>query len=133
MRKQIFKIGVRVAIALMILLLGFVVISLMVIDRGQPAIVGNLSTDDVKSIRRSVRSIAVRYPFHWLSSGDLSAAWYFTKETYTYRILSIELIDTNGVFIYTTTNTYPSGLRRPSFAAHKTDGVWDVALNSPIL
>jgi hypothetical protein len=127
------KIGIRAVTAFVILAVVFVIISLLVIDRGQPKIVGNLPADEVESIRRSVRSIAICYPLHWLSSGEFSAAWYFTKEAYTYRILSIELIDTNMVFVYTTTNTYPSGLRRPSFEATKTNGVWEAALNSPIL
>jgi hypothetical protein len=132
-RKRILKIGLRASAAFLILVVVFVIISLLVIDRGEPQIVGNVPASEVESIRRSVRSIAIRYPFHWLSSGEFSAAWYFTKETYTYRILSIEQIDTNVVFVYTTTNTYPSGLRRPSFAACKTNGVWEAALNTPIL
>ena len=112
----------------------------MVIDRGQPKIIGDLSADEVKSIRSSVRSLAVRFPFYVLLKGELSAAWYYTKEAYTYRIVTIELIDTNMTYIYTATketttmtNTYPRGRLRPSFGARKTNGAWEVARNWPML
>jgi hypothetical protein len=134
MRKRAFKIGVRVAIVLAILLAVFVAVSLLVIDRGQPAIVGTLSAQELKTIRRAVRSSAVQIPFHWLSNGEVSASWHFTKELYSYRISSVEVIDADTVLVFTRTNSYyPGGMRRPDFFARRVDGVWQAAPPGPIL
>ena len=72
MPKRIFKIGIRVAIAFAILLVVFVVVSLLVIDRGQPTVIGTLSPQELKTIRRAVRRSAVEIP----RSEDRSGVWH---------------------------------------------------------
>ena len=134
MRKRIFKIGIRVTIAPAILLLVFVLLSLLVIDRGQPTVIGTLSPQELKTIRRGVRRSAVEIPFHWLSNGELSVSWHFLKEIYTYRILSVEVVDADTALVFTRTNSYyPAGMRRPDFFARRVDGVWQAAPPGPIL
>ncbi len=134
MRKRILKIGLRVAVALAILIALFVVASLSIIDRGQPKIVGTLSPQELKTIRRAVRSSAAQIAFHWLSNGEVSVSRHFAKELYTYRILSVEVIDADTVLVFTKTNSYyPGGMRRPDFFARRVDGVWDASPLSPIL
>jgi len=119
---------------LAILVVLFVVVSILIIDRGQPVIDGTLSPQELKTIRRAVRGSAVQIPFHWLSNGEVSASWHFTKELYTYRILSVEVIDADTVLVFTKTNSYyPGGKRRPDFFARRVDGVWQAAPPSPIL
>ena len=134
MRKRISKIGIRVAIAFAILLVVFVVVSLLVIDRGQPTVIGTLSPQELKTIRRAVRRSAVEIPVHWLSNGEVSASWHFLKELYTYRILSVEVVDADTALVFTRTNSYyPVGMRRPDFFARRVDGVWQAAPPGPIL
>ncbi|HSU52937.1 MAG TPA: hypothetical protein VLT36_02620, partial [Candidatus Dormibacteraeota bacterium] len=72
--------------------------------------------------------------FHWLSNGEISATWYFTRELYSYRILSVKVVDPDTVLVFTRTNSYyPDGMRRPDFFARRIDGVWKAAPPSPIL
>src|SRR4051794_26534243 len=106
MRKRVSKIGIRVVIVLAILLLLLVVVSLLVIDRGHPTVTGTLSSQELKTIRRVVRRSAVEIPFHWLSNGEVSASWHFLKELYTYRILSVEVVDADTALVFTRTNSY---------------------------
>ena len=133
-RKRAFKIAIRVVITFAILLVVFVVVSLLIIDRGQPTVIGTLSAQELKTVRRSVRNSAVQIPIHWLSKGEVSASWHFTKELYTYRIMSVEVIDADTVLVFTRTNSYyPDGMRRPDFFARRIDGVWQAAPPGPIL
>ncbi len=134
MRKRILKFGIRVAITFAVLLVVFAVVSLFVIDRGQPAVVGTLSPQELKSIRRAVRSSAIQTPVHCLSEGEVSASWHFLKELYSYRILSVEVVDADTVLVFTRTNSYyPGGMRRPDFLARHVEGVWRAAPPAPIL
>src|SRR5207302_8021678 len=134
MRKRIFKIGIRVAIAFAILLVVYVVVSLLVIDRGQPMVIGTLSPQELKTIRRAVRRSAVEIPVHRLSNGEISASLNFLKELYTYRILSVEVVDADTALVFTRTNNYYLvGMRRPDFFARRVDGVWQAVPPGPIL
>ena len=134
MRKRIFKMGIRVAMIFATVLVVCVVVSLLVIDRGQPTVIGTLPSQELKTIRCAVRRSAVEIPAHWISNGEVSASWYFLTQLYTYRILSVEVIDADTVFVFTRTNSYYSdGTRRPDFLARRVDGVWEAAPNGPML
>ena len=105
----------------------------LVIDRGQPAVVGTLSAQELKTIRRAVRTSATEIPLHWLSNGEVSASWHFLKELYSYRISSVEVVDADTVLVFTRTNHDSSGMRRPDFFVRRVDGVWQAAATGPIL
>ena len=125
MQRRVMKIVISVITALTILVLFFVAGSLLLIDRGQPTVVGSLSQDELRTIRRTVKASAAGVPFHWLSNGQVSAGWLYLKELYTYRVLSVEVVDADTVLVFTRTNSYyPSGMRRPDFSARRVGGVW---------
>jgi hypothetical protein len=128
MRKRIMRIGLLTFAALLAV---FVIASWIGIDRGEPKITGSLSKEDLASVRRAVRNTAAELPFHWLSNGDVSASWFYLKQLYTYRILSIRVIDTNSVHIFTTNTYYRDGTRRPDFVAGRIDGQWEAAPIGP--
>ena len=137
MRKRIFKIGIRVAITFAILLVFFVVVSLVVIDRGQPTVAGELSPQELKKIRRAARSSAARsrYPCIGFPTVRFRRVGIFSRN-YSYRILSVEVVDADTVLVFTRTNSYyPDGMRRPDFFARRVDGVWQsrAARTSPLI
>ena len=92
-----------------------------------------LAPNELKAIRRSVMKAAVEMPLSCFSRGEISAGWYYLKELYAYRILLLELVDSRYVLIYTKTNSYPGGMRRPDFVAGHREGAWEGTLNMPIL
>ncbi len=85
-------------------------------------------------LRQAVRRSAVEVPWHWLSNGEVSVSWQLLKRLYSYRILSVEMLDADAALIFTRTNNYyPSGMRRPDFFARRINGYWQATPPGPIL
>lgn len=111
----------------------WLIVSLLVIDRSQPAVIGTLPAGELKEIRRAVKSSTAEIPAYWLAHGQFQGTWDALKELYTYRILSVQVIDRDTVLVFTHTNYFAGGKRRPDFFVRRIDGVWQAAPPSPIL
>jgi hypothetical protein len=133
MRNRVLKNCLRIVLASAILLGVFVLISLLIIDRSQPAVAGTLSSDELSAIRRSVRRCAIETPVRWLSQGEFSESWYLVKKLYTYRVLSVEVVDPDTVLVFTRTNRLANGRREPDFFVRRIDGTWQAAPPGPML
>ena len=129
MRLRIFKLGKRIAISTVVLIAFFVTSSVLIIDRGAPEIIGSISADEVREVRRAVRNQAIAWCLHFIPRGEFAAAWHYTNELYSYRIVKIQVDDDKFVLLSTNIPHAPFNF----FSAERVDGEWVAAMSLPLL
>lgn len=129
MKLRLFKLEKHVAISTAALIALLVTSSALIIDRGDPEIIGSISADEVLAVRRAVRNQAIAWCLHFIPRGEFSAAWHYTIELYSYRVVKIQVDDDKFVLLSTNRPHAPFNF----FTAQRVGGEWVAAMNLPWL
>lgn len=123
------KLVKTLVISLALLMTLFAAISGQIIGRGDPEIIGNISVAEVKEIKQAARNKAIEWCLLYILRGEFSAAWHFTKDLYSYRVMKIQ-VDTDGFVLLSTDRPHaPFNY----FAGQRAGEEWVLGLNLPML
>lgn len=129
MTLRLLKLGKFLAISTAVLIGLLVTLSVLIIDRGDPEIIGSISADEVRAVRRAARNQAILWCLHFIPRGEFSVAWHYANELYSYQIVKIQVDDDKFVLLSTNRPHAPFNF----YSAQRVGGDWVASMNLPML